>query len=182
METTTAVKTKWKIDKAHSEIHFKVKHMMVSTVTGSFDEFDATVQSHGEKDFEDAQIEFTAKTASVNTRNSDRDEHLRSDDFFNAKKFPDLIFKSTSFKKVNDHEYQLKGDLTIRDHTEPVNLHVEYNGKAVDPYGQTKAGFEITGKINRKSYGLKWSAITETGGVVVSDEVRLNLNVQLIKQ
>lgn len=182
MEATTAVKTKWKIDPAHSEIQFKVKHMMVSTVTGSFDEFDASVEADGDKDFEDAKIEFTAKTKSVNTRNKDRDEHLRSDDFFNAEKYPDLKFTSTSFKKINDHEYELKGDLTIRDHTEPVSLQVEFNGKAVDPYGQTKAGFEITGKIKRKAFGLKWSAVTETGGVVVSDEVRLDLNVQLIKQ
>lgn len=182
MESTTMVKTDWKIDEAHSEIHFKVKHMMVSTVTGSFDDFSAAVQSEGEQDFENAQIKFTARTASVNTRNEQRDEHLRSDDFFNSEKYPEISFTSTSFKRVNDTEFKLEGDLTIRDQTKPVSLQVEYNGTAVDPYGQTKAGFEISGKINRKDFGLKWSAVTEAGGVVVSDQVRLDLNVQLIKQ
>ena len=180
--TNTAVKTTWKIDTAHSEIHFKVKHMMVSTVTGSFDEFDATVVTDGDQNFEGAQIKFSAKTSSVNTRNEQRDEHLKSDDFFNAQQYPEIKFISTSFKKLSDNEYVLKGDLTIRDHTQPVTLEVEYNGTAVDPYGQTKAGFEISGKVSRKDFGLKWNAVTEAGGVVVSDQVRLDLNVQLIKQ
>ncbi len=181
MQATTGIKTIWKIDKGHSEIHFKVKHMMVSTVTGAFNDFEATIESESD-DFEDAEIRFSALTSSVDTKNEQRDEHLRSDDFFNAAKFPQLTFDSKSFSKSGNGKYLLIGDLTIRDHTEEVKLDVGYNGSAVDSYGQTKAGFEISGKINRKSYGLRWSGLTEAGGVVVSDEVRLELNVQLIRQ
>lgn len=178
---TTAVKTAWAIDTAHSEIHFKVKHMMVSTVTGSFGKFEGTVESD-EDDFDGAEIQFSADVDSINTNNKDRDAHLKSDDFFNAEKFPKLTFKSTSFEKKSGDNYRLVGDLTIRDITQQVELDVEYNGSAVDPYGNTKAGFELSGKISRKAYGLKWNAVTEAGSVVVSDEVRLVLNVQLTKQ
>lgn len=179
--TTEAIATKWAIDPAHSEIHFKVRHMMVSNVTGSFGQFEGSVESETD-DFQGADIEFSADVASISTNNTDRDNHLKSDDFFNAEHYPKLSFKSTSFSKKSDGDYELKGDLTIRDVTKPVTLAVEYNGTAVDPYGQTKAGFEISGKINRKDYNLKWSAVTEAGNVVVSDEVRLVLNVQLVKQ
>lgn len=178
---STSVLTKWAIDPAHSEIHFKVKHMMVSTVTGSFSGFEGTVESAGD-DFEGASIAFSADVTSIHTNNAQRDEHLRSDDFFNAAAFPTLTFQSTSFARNADGDFELKGDLTIREHTHPVVLAVEFNGVAVDPYGQTKAGFELSGKINRKDYGLKWGAITEAGSVVVSDEVRLDLNVQLTRQ
>jgi polyisoprenoid-binding protein YceI len=181
MNTTTAVKTIWKIDKAHTEIQFKVKHMMVSTVTGSFNEFEGTIETEG-SDFEGAEVQFSAATASIDTKNQERDTHLRSDDFFNAAKFPELTFHSRSLRKIKDGRYELIGDLTIRDHTEEVKLDVEYNGKVVDPYGQTKAGFGISGKISRRNFGLKWNAVTEAGGVVVSDVVRLDLNVQLIRQ
>lgn len=181
MQATSGVNTLWKIDKDHSEIHFKVKHIMVSTVTGAFNDFEGTIESESD-DFEDAKVSFSALTASVDTRNEQRDEHLRSDDFFNAGKFPQLTFDSKSFSKAGDGKYLLIGDLTIRDHTEEVKLDVEYNGSAVDAYGQTKAGFEISGKIKRKTYGLLWNGLTEVGGVIVSDEVRLDLNVQLIRQ
>lgn len=178
METTQLVKT-WAIDPVHSEIHFKVKHMMVSTVTGSFDEFSGTVKSEND-DFKDAEIEFSTKIASINTKNSDRDAHLKSDDFFNAAEYPELKFISSSFTREGEDEYKLKGYLTIRDITKEVELDVLFNGQAVDPYGNTKAGFEITGKINRKDFGLKWSAVTEAGSIVVGDQIRLDLNVQLI--
>lgn len=181
MSTATTTTTKWAIDPAHSEIHFKVKHMMVSTVTGAFNEFSGKVISD-QPGFEGANIAFEAKIDSISTNNAQRDEHLKSDDFFNAGAFPVMSFQSTAFNKKSDSEYELIGDLTIRDQTHSVKLAVEYNGTAVDPYGQTKAGFEITGRINRKDYGLKWSAVTEAGGVVVSDEVRLVLNVQLVQQ
>tara|TARA_R110002050_G_scaffold294238_1_gene451751 strand:+ start:496 stop:1041 length:546 start_codon:yes stop_codon:yes gene_type:complete len=181
MENTIAVKTIWEIDPTHSEIYFKVKHMMVSTVTGAFNEFEGTVTSKSD-DFEGADILFSANVNSIDTKNKQRDEHLKSDDFFNAAQFPKLTFQSKSFTKNANGDYALVGDLTIRDNTREVTLDVEYNGTAVDPYGQTKAGFEIAGKINRKEYGLKWGAITEAGGVVVSDEVRLVLNIQLVKQ
>ncbi len=177
---TTAVRTAWAIDTAHSEIHFKVKHMMVSTVTGAFNSFEGSVESDGD-DFEGADIRFSADVNSINTNNEQRDAHLKSDDFFNAEQFPKLTFESTSFTKKSDDEYRLVGNLTIRDITKEVELNVEYNGTAVDPYGNTKAGFEISGKINRKEFGLKWGAITEAGSVVVSEEVRLVLNVQLAK-
>lgn len=168
--------TKWTIDSTHSEVAFKVKHMMISTVTGYFSEFDASVQSDGD-DFKNAKIAFSAKIDSVNTKNSDRDAHLKSDDFFNAEKYPEMKFESTSF----DGE-TLVGMLTIRDVTREVELDVDFNGIAVDPYGQTKAGFEISGKINRKDFNLTWSAVTEAGSVVVSDSVKIIVDAQFTKQ
>ncbi|HQW11122.1 MAG TPA: YceI family protein [Saprospiraceae bacterium] len=168
--------TNWLIDSTHSEIAFKVRHMMISTVTGYFEDFQATAQTDGDN-FEDAHIEFRAKTASISTKNKDRDAHLQSDDFFNAAEFPELKFTSKSFKGN-----QLIGDLTIRDITKEITLEAELHGVAVDPYGQTKAGFEISGDINRKDYNLTWDAVTETGSIVVSDKVRLVINVQFIKQ
>jgi polyisoprenoid-binding protein YceI len=177
----TAVKTTWGIDTAHSEVQFKVKHMMVSTVTGYFNQFDGSVESESE-DFEGASIKFTAEIDSIDTRNEQRDAHLKSDDFFNAEAYPQLIFESTSFTQKENGNYRLLGNMTIRDITKEIEMDVEFNGTAVDPYGNTKAGFEINGKINRKDFGLKWNAITEAGSVVVSDEVRLSINVQLIKQ
>ncbi|MAY82741.1 MAG: hypothetical protein CMP59_01270 [Flavobacteriales bacterium] len=171
---------KWNIDDTHSEIIFKVKHMMVSNVSGAFEKFEGTAESNDD-DFSNAKFTFKANIDSINTRNADRDAHLKSDDFFNAESYPQLKFESTSFEKDGD-DYKLKGDLTIRDVTKEVELDVEFNGVAVDPYGQTKAGFELSGKINRKDFGLKWSAVTEAGSIVVSDEVKLSLNVQLVKQ
>lgn len=168
--------TNWSIDSAHSEIAFKVKHMMISTVTGYFEDFQATAKTDGEN-FNDAIIEFSAKTESVNTKNKDRDTHLKSDDFFNSEKFPELKFVSKSF----DGE-QLVGELTIRDVTKEITLDVDFNGVAVDPYGQTKAGFEIKGEVNRKDFNLTWSAVTEAGSVVVSDKVKLVIDVQFTKQ
>ncbi|MDZ7808777.1 MAG: YceI family protein [Gracilimonas sp.] len=177
---STETLTKWTIDTAHSEITFKVRHLVISTVTGKFKEFDASLESDNE-DFEDAQITFEASINSIETGNEDRDNHLKSNDFFNAAEYPKMIFESTSFKKTGDGEYKLIGDLTIRDNTRKVELDAEYGGTVVDPYGNTKAGFEVTGKINRKEFGLTWSAVTEAGSVVVSDEVKLNLNVQFTK-
>src|SRR5690606_17840415 len=147
--------TNWSIDNAHSEIAFKVKHMMISTVTGHFEDFKATAKTNGDN-FNNAVIEFSAKTASINTKNKDRDAHLKSDDFFNSEKFPEMKFVSKSY----DGE-KLIGDLTIRDVTKEITLETDLNGIAVDPYGQTKAGFEIKGEINRKDFNLTWSAVTE---------------------
>lgn len=172
METNT----NWSIDNAHSEIAFKVKHMMISTVTGHFEDFEATAQTNGD-DFTNAKLNFIAKTASINTKNKDRDTHLKSDDFFNSEKFPELKFVSKSF----DGEH-LIGDLTIRDVTKEITLDADFNGIAVDPYGQTKAGFEIMGQLNRKDFNLTWSAVTEAGSIVVSDKVKLVIDVQFIKQ
>jgi polyisoprenoid-binding protein YceI len=171
----------YKIDAAHSEITFKVKHLMITNVTGSFTKFDATMESAA-ADFSDAKISFEADVNSISTNNADRDAHLKSDDFFSAEKYPTLIFKSTSFTSNGSSDYTLTGDLTIRDVTKSVSFPVEYGGTATDPYGQVKSGFEINGKFNRSDFGLSWSAVTEAGGIVVSDEVKLHLNVQMIKQ
>lgn len=172
MENTT----NWLIDNSHSEIAFKVKHMMISTVTGHFEAFDATAVTNGDG-FRNAEINFSAKIDSINTKNKDRDAHLKSDDFFNSEKFPEMKFVSKSFDGDT-----LVGDLTIRDVTKEVELDVDYNGTAVDPYGQTKAGFEITGQLNRKEFNLTWNAVTEAGSIVVSDKVKLVIDAQFIKQ
>ena len=171
----------YKIDADHSDIMFKVKHLMISTATGYFKKFDATVETAGD-DFNNAKVYFEADVDSVDTKNAQRDTHLKSDDFFNAEKFPKLTFKSTSIEKDGDGEYKLRGDLTIRDITRPVTLDVEYNGSTKDPWGFERAGFEVTGKINRKEFGLKWSAVTEAGGLVVDDTVKLQMNVEFVKQ
>ena len=172
----TSVKTKWNIDTAHSEAGFKVKHMMISTVSGHFEDFSASVETDTE-DFSGATFTFSAKVGSINTKNKDRDAHLKSDDFFNAEQYPEITFTSKSFDGEN-----MVGDLTIRDTTREVSLDVDFNGVAVDPYGQTKAGFEISGKINRKDFGLNWSAVTEAGNIVVSDNVKLFVDIQFVRQ
>ena len=149
---------------------------MISTVTGSFSDFDASIEA-ADDSFKNAKFRFSAKIDSISTKNKDRDTHLKSDDFFNAEKFPKLTFESKSF----DGE-KMVGDMTIRDVTKEITLDVDFNGIAVDPYGQTKAGFEATGTINRKDFNLNWSAVTEAGSIVVSDKVRLIANLQFIKQ
>ncbi len=171
----------YKIDVDHSDIMFKVKHLMISTATGYFKKFDATVETEGDE-FTNAKVYFEADVNSIDTKNADRDTHLKSDDFFNAEKFPKMTFKSTSIEKDGEGEYILKGDLTIRDITKPITLEVDYNGSAKDPYGNERAGFEVKGKINRKEFGLKWSAVTEAGGLVVDDIVKLQMNLEFIKQ
>jgi polyisoprenoid-binding protein YceI len=171
----------WKIDPAHSEIQFKVRHLMVTNVTGYFKKFDLVVETDTD-DFNTAKkIEFTADIDSIETNNEQRDTHLKSDDFFNAGKFPQLKFISGDYKASGD-EGTLNGDLTIRDITKPIKLNVEYGGTVVDSYGQTKAGFTVTGKINRKDYNLMWDAVTEAGQVVVSNEIRIFCEIQLVKQ
>ncbi|MGK7369102.1 MAG: YceI family protein [Candidatus Halalkalibacterium sp. M3_1C_030] len=177
---TTATKTLWKIDPTHSEVQFKVKHLVISTVTGSFGSFDGKIEADGD-DFENAKASFTSDIDSISTNNEDRDQHLKSDDFFHAEEYPQLRFESTNFEKVGEGKYKVTGDLTIRDVTKQIELDVVHGGTVGDPYGQTKAGFEITGTINRKEFGLTWSAVTEAGNVVVGDEIKLQLNVQFIQ-
>jgi polyisoprenoid-binding protein YceI len=167
--------SKWSIDAMHSEVEFKVKHLMISTVTGKFSSYSGDIESSNE-DFTEAKISFTADVKSISTGNEQRDGHLQSDDFFNSESFPQIKFISTGMGKN-----KLVGDLTIRDVTKSVELNVEYNGKMNDPYGNTKAGFEVSGKINRSDFDLKWSATTEAGGIVVRDEVKIICNIQLIK-
>lgn len=171
----------WKIDPAHSQIEFRVKHMVITTVRGEFKEFDGEAVTNGDE-LEDARIHFTAQAASVSTHNEQRDTHLKSDDFFNAEKFPQLTFQSTSFEKDGSDEYTLKGDLTIRDKTHSVTLKVEHGGTITDSWGNTRAGFTVTGKVSRKDYDLRWNALLETGQAVVSDEVKLNITAEFVKQ
>ena len=171
----------YKIDEMHSDVTFKVKHLMISTVTGSFKIFDATLESE-QNDFSDAKISFNADIASITTGNEQRDGHLKGEDFFDAAKYPTLTFTSTSFIKVDGSDYELAGNLTIKDVTKPVILAVKYGGTMIDFYGQFKAGFDISGKISRSEFGLTWSAVTEAGGIVVSDGVKLDLSIQMIKQ
>lgn len=169
----------WNLDPMHSEVQFKVKHLVISTVTGRFNSFTASMEASAD-DFSDAKVSFSADVDSIDTNNGQRDGHLKSDDFFNAAQYPQLSFISTKIEKAGS-DYKLTGDLTIRDKTLPVTLAVEYGGTTVDPYGQTKAGFEISGKVNRKDFGLAWSAVTEAGGLVVGDEIRLLLSIQMVK-
>ncbi len=173
--------TKWTIDPAHSEIQFKVKHMMITTVTGSFKEFTSEVETQG-NDFTTAKVKFQAATVSVFTNADQRDAHLKSADFFDVEKYPDLKFESTSLVKVDDENFTLNGNLTIKDITKPVKLDVEVGGIGKDPWGNLKAGFSLTGKINRKEWGLNWNAVLESGGVLVSEDVRIFCEVQYVKQ
>lgn len=172
--------TTWNIDPTHSEIQFKVKHLVISTVTGYFRSFNGSIETEVDS-FEDAKVNFEADVDSIDTNAEDRDNHLKSDDFFNAEKFPKLKFESTSFKKTSGDNYELTGNLTIRDITKEITLDVTHGGTVKDPYGQTKAGFELSGTINRKEFGLKWNAVTEAGNVVVGDNVNLFMNVQVVK-
>lgn len=174
MSTTT-----WMIDPTHSEVAFKVKHLVISTVTGYFRKFEGSAASTSD-DFSGATVTFSLAVDSIDTNQSDRDQHLKSADFFDTANFPSITFAG---KLVNEGgDYQLVGDLTLKGITKEVALDVTYGGTVGDPYGQTKAGFEIEGKLNRKDFGLTWSAITEAGSVVVSDQVRLQFSVQLVKQ
>jgi polyisoprenoid-binding protein YceI len=176
-----ATATKWVIDPMHSEVQFKVKHLVISTVTGFFKSFEGSLETVND-DFEDAEISFALNIDSVDTNQSHRDEHLKSADFFDAAQYPQITFKSTSFKKTGDDEFELTGDLTIKDVTKPVTLDVEYGGSTDDFYGNTKAGFEVTGKINRKEFGLTYDGVTEAGSVVLGEDIKLLINVQFAKQ
>lgn len=173
--------TTWKIDPTHSEVQFKVKHLMISTVTGQFANFEGTVEVASE-DFSGASITFEADVDSISTKNADRDQHLKAPDFFDAAKYPKVRFVSKEVKKIDDTNYKVTGDLTIREHTKPVELAVEYGGITKDPWGQVKAGFELSGKINRKEFGLAFHATTDTGGLVLGDEVKLLAAVEVVRQ
>ncbi|MBN8677345.1 MAG: YceI family protein [Chitinophagales bacterium] len=172
--------TNWNLDSAHSEVTFKVKHLVISTVSGKFKQFSSAVSTEGD-DFTQAQIKFDIDANSIDTGMEMRDNHLRGDDFFNAEAFPTLQFVSTGVRSLGGSDYAIDGNLTVRDVTKPITLKAEFGGIAVDPYGQTKAGFEVEGKINRQEFNLTWNALTEAGGAVVSDEVKFQANVQYIK-
>ena len=175
---STQAISKWSIDQIHSEIHFKVKHLMINTITGSFKKFEGSLEGSNE-DFADAKISFAADINNIDTGVEYRDTHLKGAEFFNAEKYPQLKFESTAFEKIGDTIYLLKGNITILETTLPIQLDVEYGGKATDFYGNTKAGFEISGKLKRKEFGLTWDGVTETGGIALGNDVKLALNVQL---
>ena len=176
-----ATATKWAIDPMHSEVQFKIKHLVISTVSGFFKSFEGSLETVND-DFEDADIAFSLDIDSIDTNQAQRDGHLKSPEFFDAEKYPKISFKSTSFKKTGDDEYALVGDLTIKDVTKSVTLAAEYGGSTNDFYGNTKAGFEVTGKINRKEFGLTWDGITEAGSIVLGEDVKLLINIQFAKQ
>lgn len=173
--------TKWKVDPMHSEVQFRVKHLMITNVTGYFRNFDVEVETEGDDFSTASKIEFTADINSIDTNNEQRDTHLKSADFFNTEENPEIRFVGRNFGGDGTTE-QLHGDLTIRGVTKPITVDVEYGGIAVDGYGQTKAGFTVTGRLSRKEFGLTWNAVTEAGSVVVSDDIRLHAEIQLIKQ
>lgn len=174
-----STKSKWAIDPTHTEVQFKVKHLVIATVTGTFNKFSGSLESDGE-DFNGATAEFTIEVNSIDTNQPDRDKHLKSDDFFAAATHPEITFRNGKLAKQGSG-FDLTGELTIRGTTKTVTLKAELGGIVKDPWGNTKAGFELTGKVSRSEYGLKWNAVTEAGGVVVGDEVRLHLNVELAK-
>ena len=180
MSTTTEslTKTTWGIDPTHTEVQFKVKHLVISTVTGYFKKFEGQLETESE-DFNGADVKFSIDANSIETNQADRDAHLKSADFFAAEEYPTLTFEG-QLKKSSD-AYKLVGNLTIRDVTKPITLDVDFGGIMVDPWGNTKAGFEINGKVNRKEYGLNWNALTEAGGMVVGEDVKIHINAELAK-
>ena len=173
--------TRWIIDPTHSEIGFKVKHMMFTNISGKFTKFDASIESDT-IDFENAKIEFTGAIDSISTGNADRDKHLISPDFFDSAQFPEIKFTATSFTKINDGKYDLIGDLSMHGVTQSIKMPTEFSGLMTDPWGNTKLAFSLEGKINRKDWGLNWNSALETGGVLVGEEVRLITELQFVKQ
>jgi polyisoprenoid-binding protein YceI len=173
--------TTWKQDQAHSQVKFSVTHLVISEVEGTFKDFDVTLTQNG-AEFAGSTLEASIKTASVTTENEMRDKHLKSDDFFNAEKYPTMLFKSNAFEKTGENTYRITGTLTIRDVTKPIVLEAKFLGQVTDPWGNQKAGFKATGSINRFDYGIKWNKAVEAGGLVVSDKVDITLLMELQKQ
>jgi len=171
----------WKIDPAHSEISFSVRHMMISNVRGRFEKFDGTVD-FDEENPENSSVEVKIDAASINTREEKRDNHLRSPDFLNVEQYPYMTFKSKRIEQTGEDSGRIIGDLTVRDQTHEVVLDVDYAGKAKSPWGTTSAGFSARTKINRKQWGLNWNQALETGGVLVGDELKINIELEIVKQ
>ena len=177
----TSAQSTWTVDVVHSSVTFNVTHLSISEVEGTFKVYSGTIQS-STNDFADAAIEFSIDVNSINTDNGMRDKHLKSDDFFNAEKYPQMSFKSTAWKKIEGKNYLLEGELTIRDVTKPVKFNVVYGGTVKDGRGNMKAGFKATAVINRFDYKLKWNAVTEAGGVTVGKDVTVTLNLQFAQK
>ncbi len=178
--TVQAQTARWELDASHSELGFRAKHLLIATTKGKFTDYKVNVLSD-KPDFTDAKIEVIAKVKSIFTDNTDRDNHLRAGDFFDAEKFPELKFIGKSIKKVGGNKYKITGDLTIRNVTKTITLDMEFGGTVKDPWGNTKAGFRITGELNRFDYGLSWSKAIETGGLVVDKIVKLDIELELTK-
>jgi len=173
--------TKWVIDPTHSNLGFKIKHLMISNVSGSLKNFQAEVEASG-ADFSTAQINLTAEMESITTNNEQRDAHLRNADFFEVEKHPELKFRSTKIAKTDSDTFDLYGELTLKGIAKPVKLHVEFNGTVKDPWGNERAGFVISGKINRSEWGINFNGVLETGGVVLGEEVKIHSEIELVKQ
>jgi polyisoprenoid-binding protein YceI len=174
-------KTKWVIDSSHSEIGFKVKHLMISNVRGTFKQFEGSIYTTNE-DFMTAEVDFWLNPASVDTGDEKRDGHLKSADFFDVENFKEINFMADSYQRLDETHYKLTGNLTIKGIKKQITLDVEFGGVMQDPWGNHKAAFSINGKINRKDWGLNWNAALEAGGVLVSEDVWINCEVQLLKQ
>ncbi len=171
---------KWNADASHSSVVFRVKHLVISEVAGYFREYSGTIDSKSDKDFSNAKIDFTIKTASINTDNAQRDGHLKGEDFFSAEKYPTITFKGKSMEKVGEDKYTLTGDLTMRDVTKEIVFDVTYNGTIIDPWKLTRAGFKLTGQLNRFDYNLKWNSLMETGGAMVDKTIKLESNLEFV--
>jgi polyisoprenoid-binding protein YceI len=174
-------KTQWILDAVHSEMQFKVKHLMITNITGQFNKFEGKVETEGD-DFTTAKVHITAEVNSISTNNEQRDGHLQSSEFLDKENYPQLTFESEKMEKVDEDNYKLHGTLTMRGVSKKVVLDAELGGIAKDPWGNTKAGFTITGKINRKDFGVSFSMLTETGGIALGEEVKLNVSAQFTKQ
>jgi len=173
--------TKWSLDPTHSELGFKIKHLMITNVSGNFNKFEVVAETPSD-DFSNAKINVNVEVDSINTNNTQRDEHLRNADFFESEKYPNIQFRSTKVERIDDETYNIIGELTIKETTKPVKLLAEYSGVTKDPWGNVKAGFSINGKINRKDFGISYNATLETGGVMLGEELKINGEIQLVKQ
>lgn len=173
--------TKWALDPMHSELGFKVKHLMISNVSGSFKSFTAEMKTE-EADFSKATVTLTAQMASISTNNEQRDTHLRTSDFFEVETYSELKFTSTRIEQLDNDTFTLFGDLTLKGVTKPVKLNVEYSGVTTDPWGGERAGFTVSGKLNRKDWGVNYNALLETGGVALGEEVKISAEIQMVKQ
>jgi len=183
MQTTTAIKqdTKWALDPTHSEIYFKVKHLMISTVTGQFKEFSGAVETEGE-DFTTAKVRFTANVNSIHTNNDQRDAHLKNNDFFDTENYPQLVFEGDRLERTDEEEYKLHGTLILRGVNKKIALKVDFGGLTTDPWGNTRVGFSVSGKLDRQDFGINFGAVTETGGLLLGNEVKIYAEVQFVKQ
>lgn len=183
METTQkeSIVGTWTLDKTHTRIQFSARHMVIAHVAGEFKDYDLKMRTKSEN-FADSDIEFTINASSIDTGVADRDTHLKSEDFFGAETFKEIRFVKRSIEKIDDEKYKMRGDLTIRDITKPIDLDVTFGGRIMDPYGNLRAGFNVKGSLNRFEYGLKWNALIETGGAVVGKTININCDVEIVKQ